>query len=285
VKDAGLADEPEPIPVGPMTSEWRTAVDRPEVHDVYRAWRRLADSYDGDRMFVGEVFFTDPARIAPYVRADELQLAFNFPLVFQDWDADGIRRVIDESLARLPIVTWVLESHDVARIVTRFGAREARAAALLLLALPGPVFLYEGQELGLEEVDLPDELRQDPMFTRSGGEWKGRDGCRVPIPWERELPASTWLPQPAAWSALSVEAQREDADSMLSLYRLALRRRPSGGFRWRDSEHGVLAFDRGDVTCVVNFGPATVDLPPGRVEIASDAADTSLPPNTAAWIR
>jgi alpha-glucosidase len=182
-------------------------------------------------------------------------------------------------------VTWVLESHDVARIVTRFGAREARAAALLLLALPGPVFLYEGQELGLEEVDLPDELRQDPVFTRSGGKLKGRDGCRVPIPWERELPPDAWLPQPAAWSALSVEAQREDADSTLSLYRLALRRRPSGGFRWRDAEPGVLAFDRKDVTCVVNFGPATVDLPPGRIEVASDRVDGSLPPNTAAWIR
>jgi alpha-glucosidase len=285
VKDAALADEPEPIPVGPMTSEWRTAVDRPEVHDVYRDWRRLADSYDGDRVFVGEVFFTDPSRVAPYLRSDELQLAFNFSLVFQEWDVAAIRRTIEESLAALPVVTWVLESHDVARIVTRYGAREARAAALLLLALPGPVFLYQGQELGLEEVDLPDELRQDPVFKRSGGVRKGRDGCRVPIPWERTLPGTMWLPQPPSWGELSVEAQLDDRDSMLSLYRLALRRRPSGGFRWVDSEPGVLAFERKDVTCVVNFGPSSVELPPGRIEVASDRVGHDLPPSTAAWIR
>ena len=92
---------------------------------------------------------------------------------------------IDASLAALPIVTWVLENHDVTRIATRFGKREARAAALLLLALPGPAFLYQGQELGLEEVDLPDALRQDPVFRLTGGERKGRDGCRVPIAVER----------------------------------------------------------------------------------------------------
>src|ERR671931_2258593 len=110
------------------------------------------------------------------MRPDELQHDFNFSLVLQPWDAEAIRRSIDESLASLPIVTWVLENHDVTRIVTRFGEREARAAALLLLALPGPVFLYQGQELGLEEVALADEFRQDPIFGRTGGERKGRDG-------------------------------------------------------------------------------------------------------------
>src|SRR5207247_9003692 len=135
---------------------------------------------------------------APYLRADELQLAFNFKLLFQPWDAVAIRAAIDESLAALPIVTWVLENHDIARVATRFGAREARAAALLLLALPGPVFLYQGQELGLPEVDLPDEVRQDPISFRSRGERKGRDGARVPLPWTREPPARAWLAQPDA---------------------------------------------------------------------------------------
>src|SRR4029079_8501386 len=132
--------------------------------------------------------FMEQDRVAPYLRPDELQLGFNFSLVFQPWEANAIRASIDESLAKLPIVTWVLENHDVTRIVTRFGAREARAAALLLLALPGPVFLYEGQELGLEEVYMADDVRQYPVFRMSSGERKGRDGCRVPIPWSAPLP-------------------------------------------------------------------------------------------------
>jgi len=167
VKRKDLRDEPEPFPLARFSSDWRTAVDQPEVHDVYRDWHRIADEYDGDRVLVGEVVFSDQTRVAPYLRPDELHLAFNFSLVFQDWDADAIRRSIDTSLAALPIVTWVFENHDVTRIVTRFGEREARAAALLLLALPGPVFLYQGQELGLEEVDLPDEARQDPEIGRA----------------------------------------------------------------------------------------------------------------------
>jgi alpha-glucosidase len=106
----------------------------------------------------------------------------------------------------------------VTRIATRFGEHEARAAALLLLALPGPVFLHQGQELGLEEVELPDELRQNPIFFRTHGERKGRDGWRIPIPWTCELPEHTWLPQPAAWSERSVEAQLDDPRSPLALY-------------------------------------------------------------------
>jgi alpha-glucosidase len=283
VKDATLADEPEPFPTVRFSSDWRTAIDQPEVHDVYRDWRRLADGYDGDRVLVGEVVFTDQRRVAPYLRPDELQLAFNFSLIFAKWDADELRAAIDESLAALPVVTWVLENHDVARIATRFGPREARAAALLLLALPGPVFLYQGQELGLPEVDLPDEVRQDPIFHRSRGERKGRDGCRVPLPWTRELPAASWLPPPPGWPALSVEAQEEAADSMLALYRRALELRPAGGLAWRDAPAGVLAFDRDGLTCVVNVaGP---DVPVAGVLLASEAVGGSLPRGAAAWTR
>jgi alpha-glucosidase len=283
VKRKDLRDEPEPFPLARFSSDWRTAIDQPEVHDVYRDWHRIAREYDGDRVLVGEVVFSDQTRVAPYLRPDELQLAFNFSLVFQDWNADAIRRSIDESLAALPIVTWVLENHDVTRIVTRFGAREARAAALLLLALPGPVFVYQGQELGLEEVDLPDEARQDPMFTQSHGEREGRDGCRVPIPWTRELPAKSWLPQPADWGARSAEAQAGDPGSTLELYRRAVALRPSGRFAWLDSAPGVLAFERDGLTCVVNFSAETV--PVEGVVLASDDVADVLPPNTAAWLR
>jgi alpha-glucosidase len=259
-------------------------VSRREVaHEVFRRWRRIADAYDGDRVLVGEVVFTEQRRVAPYLRPDELHLAFNFSLIFADWDAEQIRASIDESLRELPIVTWVLENHDVTRIATRFGPREARAAALLLLALPGPVFLYQGQELGLPEVDVPDEARQDPVFFQSGGERKGRDGCRVPLPWTRELPERSWLPQPPEWPDLSVEAQRDDAASMLSLYRRALALRPGGGFAWRDAPEGVLAFDRDGVACIVNVsGP---EVPAGEVLLASEELHGTVPAGAAAWLR
>jgi alpha-glucosidase len=284
VKNGRLADEPEPFPAVRFSSDWRTAIDQPEVHEIYRDWRRLAAEYKGDRVLVGEVVFSDQRRVAPYLRPDELQLAFNFSLVFQPWDAAQIRASIDQSLAALPIVTWVLENHDVTRIVTRFGAREARAAALLLLALPGPVFLYQGQELGLAEVELPDELREDPVFRQSGGERKGRDGCRVALPWQRELAARSWLPQPAAWSELSVEAQTGDPRSVLELYRSAITQRPNGGFAWRDAPEGVLAFDREALTCLVNVSGRDVPLE-GDVVLASEAVSDTLPRGAAAWLR
>jgi alpha-glucosidase len=285
VKDATLADEPEPFPVSKFASDWRRAIDRPEVHEIYRDWRRLADSYGGDRVFVGEIVFSDQRRLAPYLRPDELQMAFNFSLVMQPWDADAIRGSIDESLAALPIVTWVLENHDVTRIVTRFGEREARAAALLLLALPGPVFLYQGQELGLEEVDLPDELRQDPVFRQSGGERKGRDGCRVPLPWSVPFDERSWLPQPQTWATRCVPAQLADPGSTLSLYRRALELRPGGGFAWRDSPAGTLVFERDGVVCAVNVDAPSLPLPDGELLLASDQVESELPPGTAAWVR
>ena len=285
VKNASLADEPEPFPVAQFSSDWRTAIDRPEVHEIYRDWRRLADSYDGDRVFVGEIVFSDQKRLAPYLRPDELQLAFNFSLVFQPWEADAIRSSIDRSLAALPIVTWVLENHDVTRIVTRFGEREARAAALLLLALPGPVFLYQGQELGLEDVDLPDELRQDPIFKRTRGERKGRDGSRVPLPWTSDLPTLSWLPVPASWSSVSIERQLEDEGSMLSLYRRALQSRASGAFAWRDSAPGTLVFERDQLVCAVNVSADPFALPAGKLVLASETIGAELPRGAAAWIR
>jgi alpha-glucosidase len=282
VKDASLADEPEPLAAARFSSDWRRAIDQPEVHEIYRDWRRLADAYR-ERVLVGEVVFSEQRRIAPYLRPDELHLAFNFSLLFEDWDAQALRASIAESLAALPVVTWVLENHDVTRIVTRFGEREARAAALLLLALPGPVFLYQGQELGLEEVDLPAEVRQDPVFRRSNGERLGRDGCRVPIPWTRELPRRVWLPQPAAWAERSVEAQLGDERSFLALYRRALARRPHGAFAWRDAPAGALAFERGGVTCVVNVAAPPLPLE-GRLLLASEELDGTLPPGAAVWV-
>ena len=221
-KDPELRDEDEPVPGAELDSfDRRRAVDRPELHPYYRELRSLVDTYPGDRFLVGEVFLRDPARVAAYVRPDELHLVFNFTLLFQDWESESIRSAIDRTRASLgdagATPTWVLETHDVPRLPTRYGggeegARRARAAALLMLALPGTAFVYQGQELGLEEVELAPEQRQDPIFFRTSGEHLGRDGCRVPVPWTAEPPGfgfttgSPWLPMPAAFGEQSVEA-------------------------------------------------------------------------------
>jgi alpha-glucosidase len=299
-KNAELRDEPEPFPEVAFSSDWRTAVDQPEVHGVYRSWRELVASYAHEPVLVGEVVFSDPARAAPYVRADELHMAFNFTLLLEPWDARRMRSAIERSLAALAEVrapaTWVLENHDTTRIVTRYGSvAAARAAALLLLALPGPVFLYQGQELALPEADLPDELRRDPVFRQSNGTRKGRDGCRVPIPWNRRPPGFgftsglPWLPVPGEWGALSVEAQQADPASTLSLHRraLELRRELDGSsFAWRESPRGTLVFERGPFVCAVNVDADALPLPAGDVVLASrPGIARELPPDTAAWVR
>jgi len=294
-KDATLADELEPFPESKFSTDWRRAVDQPEVHDVYRNWRRMTGD---EKVLVGEVVFSDPARMTPYLRDDELHMAFNFTLLFQAWNADGIRDAIDRSIAALADVaappTWVLENHDVTRLPTRYGGgaeglRRARAAALLLLALPGPAFLYQGQELGLEEVDLPDEVRQDPIFHRMKGVRKGRDGCRVPLPWENGPPGfgfttgEPWLPIPAEWTEKTVERQRADAQSVLALYEQALAERPTGDFAWRESPRGTLVFTRGELTCAVNVDGGPLPLE-GNAVVASEPMSRLLPPGAAVWL-
>jgi alpha-glucosidase len=300
-KDPALADEDEPVPGAELHSfDRRRAIDRPELHPLYRRWRTLVDGYPCDRFLVGEVFFRDPARVAAYVRPDELHQVFNFTLLFQDWSCDGIRGAIERTLDSLAAVeatpTWVLESHDVPRLPTRYGGgelglRRARAAILLLLALPGTVFLYQGQELGLDEVDLPDERRRDPIFRRTRGERIGRDGCRVPIPWTTEEPGcgfttgEPWLPMPAGWGAHSVEAERRDPGSMLALVRNAIAARPAGELAWVESPPGTIAFRRGDVECLVNVEGRPVPLPAGSIVLASEPVAGSLGPAAAVWIR
>ncbi|MFG1839072.1 glycoside hydrolase family 13 protein [Micromonospora sp. NPDC049175] len=293
--------------------------DQDEVHEIYRAWRPILDSYPGGRMAVAEAWAETPQRLARYIGPDELHQAFSFDFLDATWSADSFRKVIDTALAEASVVgaptTWVLSNHDKQRHVTRYGdgvegLRRARAASLLMLALPGCAYLYQGEELGLPEVlDLPDELRQDPAFLRTG---ESRDGCRVPIPWSGELapygfgPAGSelsWLPTPATWRALSVTAQTGVPDSTLELYRTALRIRhqhpaladEADGITWLESEPGVLAFarDAGDsaLTCVVNLSGAPVPIDGyGLPLVASDAltgpdAGRLLPVDAAVWLQ
>ncbi|WP_433652800.1 glycoside hydrolase family 13 protein [Micromonospora zamorensis] len=292
--------------------------DQDEVHEIYRAWRPILDSYPGGRMAVAEAWAETPQRLARYVGPDELHQAFSFDFLDATWTADSFRKVIDTAMTESTVVgaptTWVLSNHDKQRHVTRYGdgvegLRRARAASLLMLALPGSAYLYQGEELGLPEVlDLPDELRQDPAFLRTG---ESRDGCRVPLPWSGDLapygfgPAgseASWLPTPATWRALSVDAQSGAPGSTLELYRAALRIRrdhpalavDAGGVTWLESGPDVLAFSRtaGEtvLTCVVNLSGAPVLIDGyGQPLVASDTLTEQgsghlLPVDAAAWL-
>ncbi|MDX6437511.1 MAG: alpha-glucosidase [Gaiellaceae bacterium] len=300
-KAQDLREMVEPVP-RPHFGDWLSALMQPELHPLYRRWREVADEYPGDRMYVGEIVIENQDKIASYVGPDQLHLSFNFALLFAPWEAEHMRETIDRTLVALGVVgapaTWVFENHDVTRLPTRYGGgelgqRRARAAALLLFGLPGTSFTYQGQELGLEEVELPDDVRQDPIFFRTNGARKGRDGCRVPIPWTTDPPTfgftegHPWLPMPQDWGSVSVEAQEDDPASMLSLFRSALRLRPRGDdFAWRESPQGTMSFDRGELTCVVNFDAPPLELPEGELVLASEPGiTTTLPENTAAWIK
>jgi alpha-glucosidase len=333
VKEPHLADLDPDAPAGTPHPH----IDRDGIHEIYQGWRRVADSYPEPRALFGEVWLDDPQRFALYLRPHEMHSAFNFPFLQCPWDPADLRRVIDATIsAHLPVgapATWVLSNHDVTRHVTRYGradttfnfddrrhgtdfdlelgTRRARAAALLSLALPGGAYLYQGEELGLWEVeDIPDELRQDPIWLRTGGENPGRDGCRVPLPWsgdERpfgfspgDATAEPWLPcQPSVWKDRTVEAQLGDPDSMVELYRsaLALRHTEPGvnserePFRWIDADQdaGVLAFRRGDdFACVLNLSTGPIPLPEHTALLLGSGPlgkDGLLPPDTAVWLR
>jgi alpha-glucosidase len=325
VKDPELPEVPDDPTLGhhPYT-------DRDELHDIYRSWRRIADSYQPPRILVGEIWLDDAERFSAYLRPDEMHTAFNFDFMSQPWDAPRLRASIESTLDAHRIVgapaTWVLSNHDVTRPVTRYGRedssflfaakrfgiatdlsrgrRRARAAALLTGALPGTLYIYQGDELGLPEVeDLPLGAIQDPMHFRSGGVDPGRDGCRVPLPWSGSEPpfgfssgaeVKTWLPQPLLWGELTVEHQEEDVRSFLSLYRTMLDLRRSlpalalTDLDWLSDDTTVIAFSRGDrFACVVNLGADPIELPfHDEVLLASDVInDGMLAPDVAVWLR
>jgi alpha-glucosidase len=326
VKDPALPE----VPAEPGPGE-HPNTDRDELHEIYRRWRSVADSYPDTRILVGEIWLPDIDRFTKYLRADELHTAFNFDFLARAWDAASLKASIDSTLAAHAPVgappTWVLSNHDVTRPVTRYGQEDtafafatkragiptdlelgrkrARAAALLCAALPGSLYIYQGEELGLDEVqDLPAEQRQDPMYHRSGGADPGRDGCRVPLPWAGSnqpfgfspagATAEPWLPQPSHWAELTVEAEQRDSASMLSLYRRMLRIRRSdpdlagGDLRWLLSADEVLAFGRGEsFVCIANLSRAPIELPAGASVLLASADLTGglLPSDATAWLR
>jgi alpha-glucosidase len=285
--------------------------DQPEVHDVYRRWNRVLAEYPGDRMTVAEAWTQSPESMARFVRHDETSQAFNFSWLLAPWSARAFTKVIRSTLEELAVVaasaTWVLSNHDVVRHATRYGGgpvgvARGRAATLAMLALPGSAYLYQGEELGLEEVDVPESARQDPAWHRTGTD--SRDGCRVPIPWSGDAPPygfgpgaeQPWLPQPLDWADRTVAAQEHDPDSTLAFYKAALaaRRKHTSDLtedvELLDAGSDVLAFSRGGLTVVLNAGADGVELPAGDVVLASAPFDGQsltrrlLPPDTAVWL-
>jgi alpha-glucosidase len=309
-------------PLGPPPPMW----DQEGVHEIYRRWHRIVAEYPGDRVLVAEAWVSPADRLARYVRSDEMHQAFNFEFMEARWSPAELREVVDVSLAAGDLVgaptTWVLSNHDVVRHATRLGyegsrgrmpgigaddpqpdtglgLRRARAATLQMLALPGSAYLYQGEELGLpEHTTLPDDARQDPAWVRSGHTERGRDGCRVPLPWEADAPSygfgpsdRSWLPQPAVWAEYALDRQQGVAGSTWELYRSALALRHEhrlgrGRLEWQDSPAEVLAFRTGDVLVVTNFGAEPVSLPLGaRVLLSSEPLgdDRRVPGDVTVW--
>ena len=327
---SGLAKDPDLPDFGfladdifmPVTWVGAPLWDVDGVHDILREWRAIADGYDGDRMYVGEVVVNGAERLARYMRSDELHTTFNLDFLKSPLDPERLRQTIDDTLAAFGTVgapaTWTLSNHDETRHVTRYGraytgvplpppwpfppsdralgTRRARAMLLLLLALPGSVYLYQGEELGLWEVEnLADEHIADPVWESSRHTIRGRDGCRVPLPWSGAAPpfgfstTTPWLPQPAEWRDNTAEAQQSDPLSMLHFYQAALAARrtltadAAPALTWLGGPEGVLAFHRGCFGCTVNLSDQPVPVI-GPVLLASEQiVDGLLPSQAAVW--
>ena len=310
--------------------------DQDGVHEIYRDWRKILDSYEGNRMAVAEAWVSPASRIALYLRPDELANSFNFDFLTSRWSVKDLKKNIDLSLKAIQEVgappSWVFNNHDVVRSVDRFsldlqpgkgettldrhgdvrkldltlGRKRARAGALLMLALPGGAYIYQGEELSLPEVrDIPEDRLTDPRWEMSNRTDKGRDGCRVPLPWKSAKdsgfgfagtasldPNDAWLPQPEWWGNYSVESQDKDPGSTLNMYRTALeiRREESGlgdgPMEWVDLGGDVLAFSRpGNFLCVVSFS-TPIQLPKGEILVASaPIQEMLLPADSAVWMR
>ncbi len=270
-KDAELRGNPPETSGNPLAGRFGQQqaynANRPETHQVYRDWRRIADSYPATRVLLGETWVGDPERLATfYGNDDQLQLAFNFPFVFARLAAPELPAAVAGTMAALPTAAcpvWTASNHDVGRFPTRWcdgDQRKVRLALLVLATLPGAMVLYYGDEIGMTDVDVPLALQQDKMSRgRAGGTvaaaapatasapahcdttpdstgWHGnRDRARTPMQWDDSANAgfttatAPWLPA-GDGAAISVAGQREDPGSVLGLCRelIGIRRAETG---------------------------------------------------------
>jgi len=336
VKEAGLPDIRHDVTAAMLGTEHKPFWDQEGVHDIYRSWRKIFDSYPGDRMGVAEAWVFPASRIARYVRPDELQNSFNFEMLTTLWDAKQIKSKIDSSIEALAEVgaptSWVFNNHDVVRSIDRLdlgltndgtstftrqgdpakfnvarGTLRARSATLMTLALPGGTYLYQGEEIGLPEVrDIPEDRLTDPRWKMSGYVDRGRDGCRVPLPWTADPKGGfgfstndslklheSWLPQSPWMGDFAVDTQDGVEGSTLTMYRTALAIRKTeaglgdGPMEWIQTGADVVAFKRpGNFACYINFG-APLELPSdSKILIASGPiTGHTLPTDTAVWVR
>jgi alpha-glucosidase len=300
--------------------------DRDDVHEIYKGWRHIFNEYNPPRVAVAEAWVPAPRR-PRYASPEGLGQAFNFDLLAEKWSAKKFKKTIDFNVKLAQksgsSSTWVLSNHDVVRHATRYGLPKktnlekwlmtdgtepaldrdkglarARAATMLLLALPGCTYIYQGEELGLFEVsDLPGSVLQDPIWLRDGQTRKGRDGCRVPLPWEASGSSfgfgtgSAHLPQPAWFSDFAVAAEDGVPGSTLELYRAAINLRKTlqseEDLAWvKAKDNKVVHFVRPNGWhCITNFGKKPIKLPKGAVRLSSQpVVDGKLPGNSTAWI-
>lgn len=306
--------------------------DRDEVHEIYREWRELFNQYDPPRVAVAEAW-VHPHRRPAYATIDGLGQAFNFDLLTSAWESAAFQKVIDDNLAFAEqtgsSTTWVMSNHDVIRHATRLvipagkegvtfdaenhwyvnhrldgdldldkGLARAKAATLLMLALPGSSYLYQGEELGLPDVtDIPTDQMQDPQWFRGEGKFKSRDGCRVPLPWSATGPSfgfgpgGSHLPQPDWYKEYAVSIQDGQPGSTLELYRtaLAMRRKLVQGEKlsWRPSAPGTLWFEReAGWSSFTNFTDDVVELPVGQIMLSTaEIVGNKVPANSTVWLK
>jgi alpha-glucosidase len=301
------------------------------VHTIFRRWREILDSYPGQRAMCGEAYVLPLSFMALWVRPDEFHQTFNFRYLDALWNSESIFKTVNESFEAFDSVgapsTWVLSNHDVIRHASRLGGdygratasdgigpnapqpdlelglRKAKAATLFTLGLPGSMYLYQGEELGLpEHTTLEDKYRQDPTFFRTNGKRVGRDGCRVPLPWEAGVNQSngfsstgaSWLPQPDIYKNYSRNLQEGVSGSALEMYKQALKLRSEldlgqGSFEWVTElcNQDVLAFRNNGILVIHNFGEVSIDVPEGQ-ELMSSTADSQqnqVLPHETKWLR
>ena len=320
-KAAGLPDHPYVEEAGAGFIEGRENPPmwfQEEVHTIFRRWRAILDSYPGNRAMCGEAYVLPLSFMALWVRSDEFHQTFNFRFLDSLWEPQNLFNSINESFEAFDSVgapsTWVLSNHDVIRHASRMGGlkgrptasdgvgpndpqpdrelglRTARGATMFMLGLAGASYLYQGEELGLpEHTTLAGEFRQDPTYARTNGARVGRDGCRVPLPWEAGVGAANgfnrtgagWLPQPEIYREYARDQQEGVAGSTLELYKSALRIRRElklgeGSFDWLPefTNDRALGYRNGRVLVIHNFGEDALPLPQGSVLLRS-VADTS----------
>jgi alpha-glucosidase len=300
VKDRELRDDPPVTPLDHPKLQARKvkpvySSNRPEVHDVLRRWRSLADASGAggsSPVLVGETYVLELDQLMPFYGTgrDELHLAFNFLFVHADLDATTMRGIVEAVEAGLPPGAWPVytgSNHDAGRLATRWASgdeRRARAALMILLTLRGTPFLYYGDEIALANVPSDPETARDPVARRTGDPAANRDVCRTPMPWTDAPGAGFTTPEATPWLAFgdlsrNVAAQREDPASTLHLVRdlIALRGRTpdlaAGSYTTLDAPAGAWAYRRGDgVAVAVNLSDVAVTVPgiDGRVAIATD---------------